>query len=121
MTDHSHFAEALTMALPPSAAPSRIISGNPTCGEQIIVDRDGLEIGVWEVTPGVFDSVKDGIGEVVQFMSGAGRIQHSDGTVSPIAPGVIVEFKPGWSGTWYVAKTTRKLYTIYTASPSTAS
>ncbi|MCC6988544.1 MAG: DUF861 domain-containing protein [Acidobacteria bacterium] len=115
MTNHTHLVDALSVELAPSAPPSRIVSGNPTCGEKIVVDREGLEIGIWEVTPGVFDSVKDGIGEVVQFMSGAGRIEHSDGTVSPIAPGVVVEFLPGWTGRWVVEQTTRKIYTIYSA------
>jgi uncharacterized protein len=112
----SHIADPLAVALPPSAAPARIISGDPTCRELVIVDHDGLEIGLWEVTPGVFASVKHDIGEVVQFLSGAGRIEHADGSTSPIAPGVIVEFMPGWSGTWHVEQTTRKLYTIFPVS-----
>ena len=114
----SDIADPLTVELPSSAAPSRIVSGNPTCGELVIVDHEGLEIGLWEVTPGVFDSVKHDIGEVVQFLSGAGRIEHADGTTSPIAPGVIVEFLPGWTGTWHVEQTTRKLYTIYPVRPA---
>jgi uncharacterized cupin superfamily protein len=117
----SDIVDPLTVELPASAAPARIVSGDPTCGELVIVDRDGLEIGLWEVTPGVFDSVKTEIGEVVQFLSGAGRIEHGDGSVSPIAPGVIVEFLPGWTGTWHVEQTTRKLYTIYPVSAAASS
>lgn len=113
---HSQLLDAASMELPPSAPPARIVSGSPTCGEFVIVDTGSVEIGVWEVTPGEFLSVKDGIGEVVQFISGAGSIEHSDGTTSPIAPGVIVEFLPGWTGTWRVTETTRKLYTIYTVA-----
>jgi uncharacterized cupin superfamily protein len=116
----SDIADPLTVALPPSAAPARIVSGDPTCRELVIVDHEGLEIGLWEVTPGVFDSVKQDIGEVVQFLSGAGRIQHADGSTSPIAPGVIVEFRPGWTGTWHVEQTTRKLYTIYPRTAAAA-
>jgi uncharacterized cupin superfamily protein len=115
-TNHSQLGDGLAVELAPSPAPARIVSGEPTCREHVIVDIDGLEIGVWEVTPGVFDSVKEGIGEVVQFMSGAGRIEHADGTTSPIAPGVIIEFLPGWAGRWHVEQTTRKLYTIYGAT-----
>lgn len=103
------------MELPASAAPARVVSGEPTCGEFVIVDTGSVEIGVWEVTPGVFLSTKTDIGETVQFVFGAGHIEHPDGTTSPIAPGVIVEFLPGWDGVWHVTETTRKVYTIYSA------
>lgn len=113
---HTQLLDAATMQLPPSAPPARIVSGAPTCGEFVIVDTGSVEIGVWEVSPGEFLSTKDGIGEVVQFMSGAGTIEHSDGSVSTIAPGIVLEFLPGWTGTWRVTETTRKLYTIYTVA-----
>lgn len=115
MTLHSHLLDIATAELAPSAAPARIVSGEPTCREWVIVDNGTVEIGIWEVTPGVFRSVKTDIGEVVEFVSGAGHIEHPDGSTSPIAPGVIVEFLPGWEGTWFVEETTRKLYTIYAA------
>ena len=114
MTAHSFLPDILSAQLAPSAAPARVVSGTPTCAELVIVDTGSVEIGIWEVTPGVFRSVKDGIGEVVQFVSGAGRIEHADGSSTDIHPGAVVEFLPGWEGTWYVEETTRKLYTIYT-------
>jgi len=113
---HTHLLEAASMELAPSAPPARIVSGEPRCSEFVIVDTGTLEIGIWEVTPGEFLSVKSGIGEVVQFISGAGSIEHPDGTISHIAPGVIVEFLPGWEGTWRVTETTRKFYSIYSAA-----
>ena len=33
-----------------------------------------MEIGVWECTPGSFPSAKDGISEVMQFVSGEATI-----------------------------------------------
>ena len=113
---HTHLLDATSMKLVPSAPPARILSGEPRCSEFVIVDTGSLEIGIWEVTPGEFLSVKNGIGEVVHFISGAGSIEHPDGTVSPIAPGVVVEFLPGWEGTWRVTETTRKFYSIYSAA-----
>ncbi|MDO7882662.1 cupin domain-containing protein [Salinibacterium soli] len=115
-TLHSHLQDAASAELTESPAPARIVEGDPTCAEWVIVDTPDLEIGVWEVTPGVFDSVKQGIGEVVVFLFGKGRIEHADGSVSPIAPGAVVEFLPGWTGRWVVEETTRKVYTIYSAS-----
>lgn len=113
---HSHLLDVATMPLPASAAPARIIAGSPECGEYVIVDTGSVEIGVWEVTPGEFHSTKAGIGEVVQFVFGKGTLEHADGTVSPIAPGVIIELSPGWEGIWRVEETTRKVYTIYNAA-----
>lgn len=109
----SHLLDIGNAELSASAAPTRVVSGAPTCRELVIVDNGVVEIGVWEVTPGVFDSVKNDVGEVIHFVSGAGRIEHSDGSISPIAPGVVVELQPGWSGRWHVEETTRKLYAIY--------
>lgn len=111
----NHLLDIADAELSPSAAPARILSGKPTCRERVILDTGALEVGIWEVTPGVFDSVKNDVGEVIHFVSGAGRIEHADGNVSPIAPGVVIALQPGWSGRWHVDQTARKLYVIYSA------
>jgi len=116
MTGHSQLLDVATIVLAPSAPPARIISGAPECGEHTIVDTGSVEIGVWEVTPGVFRSSKVGIGEVMHFISGSGHLEHTDGTTSPIGPGIVIELAPGWEGIWHVEETTRKVYTIYTAT-----
>jgi len=115
MTSSTQLLDVATVTLSPSAAPARIISGSPECAELTIVDTGSVEIGVWEVTPGVFRSSKIGIGEVMHFISGAGHLEHADGTTSPIGPGIVIELAPGWEGIWHVEQTTRKVYTIYSA------
>lgn len=120
MTDLGQLAEAVTaasVALGPSPSPARIVSGDPRCGELALVELPGLEIGVWEVTPGRFLSSKPDVGEVMHFVSGAGEIIHGDGSRTSIAPGVTLSLRAGWSGEWNVTSTVRKVYAIY-ASPA---
>ena len=118
MTDIQRLAEAvgaLTAALGPSPAPARVVSGDPRCAELVLVDQPGLEVGLWEVTAGEFLSTKAEVGEVMHFLSGAGRIVHPDGSETEIAPGVTLSLKAGWSGRWEVTETARKVYVIYRA------
>ena len=112
------------LTLEPTGAPARVLAGDPQTAEHVLAARDGLEIGVWEVTPGEFASAKPMSGEVMQFLSGEGTITHADGSVSRIAPGTVVVLQPGWTGTWRVTVTVRKVYTIFdapAAAPAAAS
>jgi uncharacterized cupin superfamily protein len=123
MTDLEQFAMALdaaTAQLGDSPAPARIVAGAPRCGELALVELPGLEIGIWEVTPGRFLSSKPDVGEVMHFVAGAGEITHADGTVTRIAPGVTLSLQPGWTGEWEVTATVRKVYAIYSGAKSAA-
>ncbi|GAA1939177.1 cupin domain-containing protein [Agromyces allii] len=113
-------AELRDLALEPTGAPARVLAGDPQTAEHVLAVRDGLEIGVWEVTPGEFASAKPTSGEVMQFLSGEGSITHADGSVTRIAPGSVLVLEPGWTGTWRVSATVRKVYTIFDAVPAAA-
>jgi uncharacterized cupin superfamily protein len=120
MTTHAQLFAHLAAAeveLGPSPAPARIIEGDPRCGEHVLVDLPGLEIGVWEVTEGRFASSKPEVGEVMHFVSGAGELTHPDGSTTRIAPGVTVSLRAGWSGEWHVTEPVRKVYVIYRDDP----
>lgn len=71
--------------------------------------------GVWECTPGRFDSARDGDTELMHFIAGEGTITSADGTVHDIRPGVVLVAPDGWRGTWDIRKTIRKVYTIWNA------
>jgi uncharacterized cupin superfamily protein len=88
------------------------LEGNPVESIFEIHDEDALQVGVWEITPGSFTTVKDGISELMHFISGSGTIVGDDGTTTVIAPGVILITPDGWSGTWHVSETARKVYAI---------
>jgi uncharacterized cupin superfamily protein len=116
MTTHAQLFEQLAVTdveLGPSPAPARVIAGDPQCGEYVLVDLPGLEIGVWEVTEGRFASSKTDVGEVMHFVAGAGELLHSDGSTTVIEPGVTVSLRAGWTGEWHVMKPVRKVYVIY--------
>ncbi|MBM9468563.1 cupin domain-containing protein [Nakamurella leprariae] len=109
---HYDVDSILDATLTPSAGPARVISGEPTAASRTLHRADGVEIGIWEVTPGEFHSTKTGLTEFMHFVSGAGVIEHADGTVTRIAPGAVLHVLDGWSGIWRVTETARKCYTV---------
>ena len=104
--------EAVTqVALEPSAAPPIVLSGTPRATKRVLHVAGDTEMGIWECTPGVFRSEKKDISEFMHFVSGKGRIEHADGTVTQIRPGTVLHVHSGYVGTWYVEEPVRKVYT----------
>jgi len=106
-------ADARDCSLSPTGAPSLVLSGDPQTAELIVVEGDGLELGVWEVTPGVFRSTKNGIGEFMTILSGSGSITHADGRVDHLEAGTVIVLSDGADVVWTVTQTIRKVYCIY--------
>lgn len=74
--------------------------------------EDGLpEAGVWESTPGSWRLVlpRD---ELVHFISGRATYSSDDGEVIEVAPGTVVHFREGWTGTVEVHETIRTVYML---------
>lgn len=92
--------------------PERLVSGEPQAAAHELFESGDVRVGIWEVTPGCFRSVKNGLTEVMYFLSGAGEILGDDGTRTVIEPGAIAIVRTGWSGTWTVTQTARKLYWV---------
>lgn len=69
--------------------------------------------GIWECTPGRFNSARNGDTELMHFIAGAGTITTADGMVHDIRPGVVLVAPDGWRGTWDIRETVRKVYTIW--------
>ncbi|MEI7760995.1 MAG: cupin domain-containing protein [Thermoleophilia bacterium] len=88
------------------------LAGAPVESAHEIYAEGRLEIGVWEVTPGSFTTVKNGVSELMHFIAGSGTIVGDDGMTTLIAPGVVLITPDGWSGTWHVSETVRKVYAI---------
>jgi uncharacterized cupin superfamily protein len=88
------------------------LEGTPVESIHEIHSEAGLQVGIWEITPGSFTTVKDGISELMHFISGSGTIVGNDGTTTVIAPGVVLITPDGWAGTWHVTETARKVYAI---------
>jgi uncharacterized cupin superfamily protein len=87
-------------------------SGEPVESDLELYDDGRTSIGIWECTPGRWPSEKVGLGELMHFVAGSGRIIDDDGTRHEIRPGVVRFFPDGWHGRWEVDETVRKVYVI---------
>ena len=92
------------------------LTGAPVESVHVLHNDSGGRSGVWECTPGTFESSRDGDTELMHFIAGAGTITTADGTVHEIGPGVVLVAPDGWRGTWDIRETMRKVYTIWTTS-----
>jgi uncharacterized protein len=107
--------ERLTMTVQRWREPA--LSGAPVESFHVLHSDSGGRSGVWECTPGSFESARDGDTELMHFLSGAGTITTADGTVHDIRPGVVLVAPDGWRGTWDIRETVRKVYTIWNTTP----
>ena len=73
---------------------------------------EGIRSGVWEVTPGTFDSTRPQYHEMCQIVSGRATITEPDGTTFDIGPGSLFITPEGWVGTWEVHETLRKVWVV---------
>jgi uncharacterized cupin superfamily protein len=102
-----------SMALPPGRARTPILAGTPAESFHVLHRDAGGRSGVWQCTPGRFESARQGDTELMHFIAGAGTITTADGTVHEIRPGVVLVAPDGWRGTWDIRETVRKVYTIW--------
>ena len=89
------------------------LSGEPVESVHVFHDDGQGRTGVWECTPGSFESARNGDTEVMHFVAGAGTITSDDGTVYEIRPGAVIVAPVGWKGVWDIRETARKVYTIW--------
>jgi uncharacterized cupin superfamily protein len=84
-------------------------------------DDGRARTGVWECTPGSFESARDGVSEVMHFIAGEATIIDDDNTVHEIRPGTVLVVPDGWRGVWHIRETVRKVYTLWSTAPRDAS
>jgi uncharacterized cupin superfamily protein len=90
---------------------SQSVRGEPTTGTVTVEEFDGLEIGVWEMTPGVMTDVE--ANEMFVVLSGSATVEFGDGTPTlRIGPGDVVRLAAGAETVWTVTETLRKVYLI---------
>jgi uncharacterized cupin superfamily protein len=111
-------AEPETLALTLRGPRTPALSGTPVESVHVIHSDAGGRSGVWECTPGRFESARDGDTELMHFVAGEGTITSADGTVYVIRPGVVLVAPDGWRGTWDIHTTVRKVYTIWRSAPT---
>ena len=73
----------------------------------------GIRTGIWEVSPGTFNSTRDGYNEICQILSGSATITEADGNSFDVAAGSLFVTPAGWEGTWTVHETLRKMWVVH--------
>jgi uncharacterized cupin superfamily protein len=102
---------ALTVTLVHEPLPAdQVVSGSPTTGSLVLDERDGREIGVWEMTPGVATDVE--VDEVFVVLSGSATVEGVEAEPLELGPGSTVTLTAGTRTTWTVRETLRKIYVI---------
>ena len=90
-------------------APDQVIDGHPHTGVGALGEFEGLEVGVWEMTPGVMNDVE--ADEIFVVLSGAATVEFSDGTPAlRLSVGDVVRLAQGTQTVWTVTETLRKVY-----------
>ena len=87
----------------------QVVTGSPRTGTAALTDFLGVEVGVWEMTPGVATDVE--VDEVFVVLSGAATIEFGDATPTlHVGPGDVVRLTAGAETVWTVTETLRKIY-----------
>ncbi|GAB2830967.1 cupin domain-containing protein [Microbacterium insulae] len=102
-------AAALPVAL--GAVPTdQVREGAPAAGAAELGTVGGVEIGVWEHTPGVSTDVE--ADEVFIVLAGVATVSFDDPDLPDLdlRPGVVARLSAGMRTTWTVRETLRKVY-----------
>lgn len=85
------------------------LGGDPHTGVAELGKFGGLEVGVWEMTPGVMSDVE--AEELFVVLSGAATVEFDDGSPAlTLGPGDVVRLAEGAKTVWTVTETLRKVY-----------
>lgn len=90
--------------------PATIVSGDPRTASVVLHEGDGIERGIWEITPGVVTDVE--ADELFVVLSGRATIEFQDGPALEVGPGDVVVLPEGAVTRWTVHETLRKVYQI---------
>ncbi|MDT5109259.1 MAG: uncharacterized protein QOK18_5413 [Mycobacterium sp.] len=85
------------------------VDGKPTAAGMAVDEFAGLEVGVWEMTPGVMTDVE--AEELFVVVSGSATVEFTDGSPTlQVGPGDVVRLAEGAKTVWTVTDTLRKVY-----------
>ncbi len=88
--------------------PATVVAGAPEAGSRALAAVAGVEVGVWEMSPGTATDVE--VDEVFVVLSGSATVSFTDGEQVDLAPGSVVRLRSGEHTTWVVRETLRKIY-----------
>ena len=88
--------------------PATVVDGTPAAGSRALAAVAGVEVGVWEMSPGTATDVE--VDEVFVVLSGSATVSFADGESVDLGPGSVVRLRSGEHTTWVVRETLRKIY-----------
>lgn len=86
--------------------------GEPQMSGRIFYEGNGVQIGIWECTPGGWTIENRPDHETVQILAGRARLSDANGASVELTAGDVLTLPKGWSGRWDILETVRKLYFI---------
>ena len=84
--------------------------GKPETAGKLVVSGHGMSAGVWECTPGGWDTVDRHATEAMLFLSGRARITTKGAEPVIVQAGDSLVLPKGWHGRWEVLETVRKFF-----------
>jgi len=108
----AYLANAHTAGLGNPVARANPIKGEPHESSAELWVHNGLNVGVWEATPGSFPAARDGYDEVFICLSGVATMTGNDGVRYDLSAGSVLFTPAGFTGRWDVSNTFRKVYCI---------
>ena len=89
-------------------AEEHVMAGRPATGVADLPAPPGLEVGIWEHTPGTSTDVE--VDEVFVVIAGRATVSYEGAPPVEIGPGDVVTLAEGTATTWIVHETLRKVY-----------
>ena len=83
-----------------------------TSGLTLWTGEGDQEVGIWECTPGPSRWLLE-TNEFITVVAGRMTVTVDGGEPLELATGDTAVFPKGWSGTWDIAETLRKVYVIF--------
>ena len=84
--------------------------GDPQTSGRILFSGNGMLAGVWECTPGGWDTVDRPATEAMLFLAGRARITTAGCDPVVFQAGDTFVLPKGWNGRWEVLETVRKFF-----------
>jgi uncharacterized cupin superfamily protein len=104
------YADVLDGALEPWGPRAGADTGDPQTSGISFFSGHGVDVGVWECTPGGWAIEDRADTETMLLLGGLVRITPVGGDPVELGEGDVFVLPKGWSGRWDVLETVRKLY-----------
>lgn len=106
------YADVLDGELEPLGPRAGADSGDPQTSGITFFSGHGVEVGVWECTPGGWAIVDRTTTETMLLLGGTVTITPAHGEPVDLGEGDVFVLPKGWSGRWDITETVRKLYVL---------